>query len=307
MKIWFITLLFWLGFLCAYAQPSERRISREEYIEQYKDVAIKEMQTYGIPASITLAQGILESDGGNSALARYANNHFGIKCHTGWDGSTYIQDDDTKNECFRKYHNAYHSFKDHSEFLSTRNRYAELFTFKSTDYESWAHGLKKAGYATNPKYPELLIKLINDYQLHQYDISEKEVKKEKNKEFTENKPIQKTEKILSSKIQIHENNIEYVIAQKGDSYYSIASQNQMNVWQLIKYNEVDKNYQPKEGEIVFLQPKRNKAKTNYYIVSKSETLWDISQQFGIKLKKLEKLNGISRQQKLKKGQEIKLK
>src|SRR5690606_33030948 len=143
--------LFLIGASTVYAQPAERRISRESYIEMWKDEAIRQMHEYGIPASITLAQGILESANGNSALAKYANNHFGIKCHE-WQGSTFIQDDDTKDECFRKYESAEDSFKDHSVFLANRKWYSDLFQLKVTDYKGWAHGLKKAGYATHPKY-----------------------------------------------------------------------------------------------------------------------------------------------------------
>ena len=151
------------------SQPSEPRMSKTDYVGQYADQAIREMHASGVPASITLAQGMLESDFGNSPLAKYANNHFGIKCHKGWEGPTFIQDDDEKNECFRKYYEAYESYKDHSEFLRTRDRYATLFDLKTTDYKGWAKGLKKAGYATNPKYADLLIRIIEDNELYKYD------------------------------------------------------------------------------------------------------------------------------------------
>ena len=160
MRILVLTVLTILTFNL-FAQPGSKRISRSEYIELYKEDAIREMERNSIPASITLAQGILESGDGNSPLARYANNHFGIKCHSDWTGKTFIQDDDKKNECFRKYKDPYESYKDHSDFLK-KNRYAFLFELKITDYKGWAHGLKKAGYATNPKYPHLLIKIIEE-------------------------------------------------------------------------------------------------------------------------------------------------
>ena len=152
-------------------------MTRQEYIEKYKDDAISEMHRSGVPASITLAQGILESGDGNSKMARVAKNHFGIKCHSDWKGKTFIQDDDTKNECFRKYKSVLDSYKDHSDFLK-RRRYAALFELKITDYKSWAKGLKKAGYATNPKYPQLLIGIIEANELYQYD-SKKSKKKKK--------------------------------------------------------------------------------------------------------------------------------
>lgn len=146
------------------------------YIAEFKDVAIQSMNTAGIPASITLAQGILESGSGNSDLAKYANNHFGIKCTSEWKGKNYFKDDDAKNDCFRVYADARQSFKDHSEFLK-RKRYSFLFKLDKNDYKSWAQGLKTAGYATNPKYPDLLINLIEKYQLNQYDQSETEKQK----------------------------------------------------------------------------------------------------------------------------------
>ena len=146
-----------------------QKITPEEYIQTYKDIAIEEMKTHKIPASITLAQGLLESGAGNSTLARVAKNHFGIKCHKGWEGDTYYMDDDEKNECFRKYDDVEQSFRDHSEFLCGRSRYAALFELEITDYEGWAKGLKAAGYATNPKYAQLLIDRINLYDLTQYD------------------------------------------------------------------------------------------------------------------------------------------
>lgn len=141
----------------------------QKYIEDYKDIAMVEMQRYNIPASITLAQGILESGSGQGRLARYGNNHFGIKCHATWNGKTITHDDDEKSECFRRYKYAYESFEDHSQFLTKRGRYSSLFELDPTDYESWAHGLKKAGYATDPAYAKKLIALIKKFNLHQYD------------------------------------------------------------------------------------------------------------------------------------------
>ena len=141
----------------------------QKYIEDYKDIAMVEMQRYNIPASITLAQGILESGSGQGRLARYGNNHFGIKCHATWNGKTITHDDDEKSECFRRYKYAYESFEDHSQFLMKRGRYSSLFELNPTDYESWAHGLKRAGYATDPAYAKKLIALIKKFSLHQYD------------------------------------------------------------------------------------------------------------------------------------------
>ena len=149
-----------------------QRISREQYISRYKEIAIRQMNLYGIPASIIMAQACLESNNGNSELAKKANNHFGIKCNNGWTGEGYLYDDDEKNECFRRYGSAEDSFKDHSEFLKNGKRYAFLFSYSKTDYVSWARGLKQAGYATNPKYAELLIKIIDDNNLHRLDLND---------------------------------------------------------------------------------------------------------------------------------------
>ncbi len=151
----------------------------DKYVDIYKDIAVAEMQNYGIPASITLAQGILESNCGGSELAVNANNHFGIKCQKEWTGKTYLKDDDKEDECFRKYKTVEDSYRDHSEFLKTRPWYAALFTLDITDYKGWAYGLKQAGYATNPKYSELLIKIIEDNKLYRFDT--KETKKHRNK------------------------------------------------------------------------------------------------------------------------------
>lgn len=148
---------------------TKHKFTAAEYVDTYHRIARKEMKKHGIPASITLAQGILESSNGNSELARRANNHFGIKCTNGWSGRTYHVDDDKPNECFRRYRHAAASFEDHSRFLLDHKRYARLFELDSDDYEGWAKGLKKAGYATNPKYPQLLMDLIEKYELHKYD------------------------------------------------------------------------------------------------------------------------------------------
>lgn len=153
-------------------KPVTGNTTAEAYIEQFKNIAIQEMNANGIPASITLAQGLLESGNGKSELAVQANNHFGIKCAGDWTGKSILKDDDTKNECFRVYKTAEESYKDHSEFLK-RKRYASLFQLDKNDYKSWAKGLKEAGYATNPKYPDLLIGLIERYQLNRFDVGEK--------------------------------------------------------------------------------------------------------------------------------------
>lgn len=279
-----------------FAQPGSKRITRAEYIEMYKDDAIREMHNSGVPASITLAQGILESGDGNSALARYANNHFGIKCHSSWNGPTFIQDDDEKDECFRKYKTVLESFRDHSDFLK-RKRYAFLFELKITDYKGWAKGLKKAGYATNPKYPQLLIDLIEKNDLAKYDTykTPKERKKEKSKKEKGKESDQSTTKRVPKRrgmhtTYLHANNIRYINIKPEDNIEKIAEEFNMGPWQLYKYNDLDKDEELFEEGVLFLQPKRGKAKEEFHIVETGEKMWDISQKYGIKLKKLYKKN-----------------
>ena len=156
-------------FLCSFSWAQKRNAVTQKYIDQYAPIAVDNCKTYGIPASIILAQGILESGSGNSKLAKNANNHFGIKCHNDWQGGRFYQDDDAKDECFRSYDNVRESFRDHALFLTTKKRYAFLFKLKTTDYKGWAKGLKKAGYATNTKYPQLLIGIIETYELYRFD------------------------------------------------------------------------------------------------------------------------------------------
>lgn len=292
----------------AQSQPSEPRMSKDDYISKYKDHAIREMHVSGVPASITLAQGMLESDYGNSPLAKYANNHFGIKCHKGWNGGTFIQDDDERNECFRKYYSAYDSYRDHSEFLRTRDRYAFLFDLKTTDYQGWAHGLKKAGYATNPKYAHLLIKIIEDNELHQYDLVVKipsadasepiAMEEEHDQQPNENRLVS------ARRVDVSDNNIKYIIAGAGETPESIAERQDMGVWQILKYNDLDKNEVIHQGDVVYLQPKRNNAQVKTHVVSEGETLRDISQKYGVKIKRIQKMNNLSEGYSPKPGEEL---
>ncbi|NDF33547.1 MAG: LysM peptidoglycan-binding domain-containing protein [Euryarchaeota archaeon] len=289
---------FHLIFFSVYgqAQPSEPRMSKQEYIETYRDHAIREMHATGIPGSITLAQGMLESDYGNSPLAKYARNHFGIKCHRGWEGPSFIQDDDEANECFRKYYSPYDSYRDHSEFLMTRDRYAFLFELKSTDYKGWARGLKKAGYATNPKYADLLIRIIEENELHQYDHvkklpdSEPEVAMEREKSTKREEVVPHVMSV--SAIDVSENNIKFILAEQGDTPESIADRYGMNRWQICKYNDLKKDVRLLNGEVVYLQPKRNHAKQDHHIVGQGETLRDVSQRYGVKIKSIIKMNNL---------------
>jgi len=297
----------------AFAQPASKRITRSEYIELYKGEAVKGMNHSGVPASITLAQGILESGDGNSPLARYANNHFGIKCHSSWTGKTFIQDDDSKDECFRKYKTALESFSDHSDFLK-RKRYAALFELKITDYKGWAKGLKAAGYATNPKYPQLLIRIIEENDLAKYDKMKpgksikdnntKKDRKDKKNQEEDRKVLANSKKKGSHSVKVHENNIRYIDVKPEDSFDKIAEEFNMGLWQLYKYNDWDKDKELFDEGVLFLQPKRSKAKEEYHTARKGESMMDISQQYGIKYKKLLKKNGLLEGDEPKQGDKI---
>jgi len=273
------------------------KITREGYIQQFKDLAVKEMKRTGIPASITLAQGIIESSNGNSRLARKGNNHFGIKCHD-WRGKTIRINDDKRNECFRKYNSVYDSYMDHSEFLTTRSRYAFLFRLKTTDYKSWARGLKKAGYATNPRYAHILIKIIEEENLHKYD---QRVKK------GHRKPAKDSKKQLANIDEDYEidpfgarlevaNGIHFIVLKKGDTFYSIERNLGVSKKKLLRYNDLPSYYVPQINQRLYLHAKKNKAARgyNFHRVKKGDSMYSIAQQYGVKLHKLYKYNNMRR-------------
>ncbi len=312
-----ILTLFLLPLL-ALTQPP-KRISTPEYISLYKEDAIKDMKKMGVPASITLAQGILESESGNSVLAREAKNHFGIKCHKEWTGETFHKDDDAKDECFRKYRTVLESFDDHGRFLRERSRYAFLFDYTITDYKSWAHGLKKAGYATNPRYAELLIKLIETHELYNYDTGGKNMpisqgspppvasaQGKTHEHPKQGKPAQKPEKAVKAGVMVNAQQVPYVIAGKDDSWFSIAVSQDLRLWQVLKYNDARQNDIIESGSIVYLKPKRGRPSKDFHIATEGETLWEISQQHCVRLKKLIKLNGMESGVTISAGQKIKL-
>lgn len=275
---------------------SAQQTTVEEYIKKWENVAVQQMIDHGIPASITMSQGILESGYGNSMLAVKANNHFGIKCHD-WEGESVFKDDDKKNECFRKYENASASFEDHSAFLTGRSRYAFLFELDKSDYKAWARGLKEAGYATNPKYPKLLIELIEKHELYkldeQIDFEEFEPEKENIKK---EEPVIAGSKTNKHKVYINANRTKYVIAQPGDTFYQISKEFGFHLRQMDKWNDFpDTKDVLVEGDIVYIMPKKNKVKngTTRVEIESDQELWEISQVYGIKLKSLMQLNKIN--------------
>lgn len=309
-----LLLLAGLPLAQAQGQPPHKRFTAEEYIERWKGVAVKKMSEHGIPASVTLAQGLLESGNGNSELARTANNHFGIKCTPDWTGEKSYHDDDRKNDCFRKYRDAGDSFEDHSRFLK-RPRYAKLFELRPTDYKGWAHGLKEAGYATDPGYPHKLISLIERYELHKLDkgvdIAYKPVGKEPPKPAQERRgrrPASGAETITiggSRPVERFEGRIKFVRAKAGDSFRKLADELELTHGMLARWNDLDKEAALSEGQIVFIQPKRNKAlDAETHTAREGESLWGVSQQYGVKLDRLAKYNGLPKEARLSAGQQV---
>lgn len=273
---------------------AQKKMSPEEYIAAYKEDAIKEMYLHKVPACITLAQGMLESGNGNSLLAKNANNHFGIKCHKEWGGETYIMDDDSANECFRKYDDVLDSYSDHSMFLFSRSRYAALFQLPISDYKGWCYGLKAAGYATDPKYPQRLIELIEKYNLQKLNI-------------VENTPLQNLpkEENLKSDLSIREvyrfNHIRFVVAKENDSFYKIAHDFNLELDEILEYNDLSKSDKLSYGQKIYIQKKRRRALEPIHVVQKNETLKSIAQLHGIRLSSLCKKNRLKTDAKLKVG------
>ena len=297
MKRIAIVLLMALQFGCGIAQPTlietpRKRLTANDYISEYAKDAVSDMKKTGVPASITLAQGMFESDYGNSPLAVEAKNHFGIKCHKEWNGDTYIQDDDEKNECFRKYNTVLESFDDHSEFLKTRDRYKFLFDLEVTDYKGWAHGLKKAGYATNPEYAYRLIKIIEENNLQRFDIEGEKFVAELNKRTNAITVDEKPNNISRFKIPATPlvDDIPFVITEKGDTWFKIAQENNIELSDIYKFNDVKPNTILRAGMVVYISSKHNRIRDKIHSAGEGETMWYISQVYGIKLRKLYKHN-----------------
>lgn len=289
----FLFLVCWGGGLGAQSYRSAETIA---YIDAFHKIAIREMYDYKIPASITLAQGILESGSGRSELAKNANNHFGIKCTSDYSGEKYLKDDDKKKDCFRVYRHAEESYHDHSLFLTTRSHYGDLFKLKMTDYKGWAKGLKNAGYATNPKYPELLIAVIEQNQLYEYDLNpEKYLAKDgalKDKMIipfarkTEGleKPLVKDNKI---------NGVTCILVNPGETFYGLSQKHEVPIEKLKAYNDFPDDYVLKAGEYIFLEKKKRRYEAQkYHDVKQGETLHSIAQKYGVREKSLLRINGL---------------
>ena len=309
---------------------AQSRLTREEYVERYKSIAVAHMERYGIPASITMAQGILESDSGNSRLSVESNNHFGIKCKRGWTGPRVFHDDDAPDECFRAYESVEASYHDHAVFLDTQPRYDSLFAYPSTDYKSWARGLKAAGYATAPDYAQRLIESMKLYLLDQPQGERVYAAHKSGKSLEE---IAKTSYSDAERLAVggylidpdnyrvtinaHEgynvyttNGVHYVLAKENDTFENIGRKFRLSAGNLRKFNDVKgRRSQPAWGEVVFIERKQTAWRGNarHHICHEGETTWAVAQSYGIRTRSLEKLNGLKKGFRLGEGQEIRIK
>ena len=302
MKKLTIFIVFLLCGSLSFAQSTE---VIQKYIDTYKDIAIEEMNRTGVPAAITLAQGIHETSAGQSDLVRKSNNHFGIKCKAEWSGPSVSHDDDARGECFRKYDDPIDSYKDHSDFLRTRPHYAFLFNLDPTDYEAWAYGLKKAGYATNPRYPQILIKLIKDYNLEDYTLIALNRKtdnnnvvlvnnstgKEGNNQSMQAVSIESIPPIQYPSGLFKINETKVIFIPKGTSYLKVAEENDIFLARLFEFNDLHSSLDIAQvDQLLFLQRKRKKGANEYHIVMQGETLHDVAQNEGIRLESLLQYN-----------------
>lgn len=327
MKKTVLILLLVLAGVVSVAAATKVRQTREEYVEKYKAIAIAHMERYGIPASITMAQGILESDSGNSLLSISSNNHFGIKCKKHWTGDRVYHDDDAKGECFRAYPSVEASYQDHADFLDQSPRYDSLFTYQSDDYRSWARGLKACGYATAPDYAERLVKIIESMKLYLLDKENGGKIYSAAKSATANTEAWFESNIATSDEQINPNAFRvtvnshkgygvyrtnhtfYVVAKEGDTYESLGGIFDISPKMLRKLNDVAKDATLAKGNIVYIERKKTQWLGNMiqHKVVRDESLYALSQSYGIRLKSLAKLNNMHVGDSVKKGEIIKLK
>lgn len=271
-----LLLLSLLSFACLLPMSGQRRNQHYiDYIEKYQKEAVEQMHRYRIPASITLAQGLLESGAGRSTLTRKSNNHFGIKCGSDWRGRKTYHDDDARGECFRVYKDARASYEDHSRFLAGKKRYAALFNLKTTDYKGWARGLKKAGYATNPAYANQLIQLIELYELDRFDSGRL-----------------KGTWIANPHEPFLANGLLYVVARRGDTWEALSEEFDISARKLRKYNDLYKGYVLQQGDVIYLEKKNRRAHKAFktHVVRSGESMYLISQRYGIRLERLYKMN-----------------
>ena len=314
------------------AQKRQTRQTLEEYVDRYKSIAVEHMERYGIPASITMAQGILESDSGNSWLSLHSNNHFGIKCKRDWKGEKVYYDDDAKGECFRAYPSVEASYRDHAEFLDSQPRYDSLFAYAPDDYRSWARGLKAAGYATAPDYAQRLIRIIEENELYLLDrtdglrlyASHHGGTTDPESWFSEQSSVEQVAAAVTGDVDpdnyrvtinahngynVYANNgVHYVLAKENDTYEHIGRQFRISARNLRKFNDVKKGDQPMTGEVVYIGRKKKRWEGNAqtHIAREGETVYAVSQSYAIRMRSIEKLNRITADTPLRKGQQIRI-
>lgn len=350
-KIIFVISVLFSITAFAKSAPSEKQTPQEIYIEQFATLAVEEMYRSGVPASITLAQGLLESGYGLSELAVKGNNHFGIKCHNNWNGKKMYYDDDRKGECFRVYPSPEQSYRDHSDFLRYRDRYKFLFDYKVTDYKSWANGLKKAGYATDPAYPKKLINLIETYKLYEYDrkpasFAKSDRKSKRNAEKAKTEKV-KTEKVKAGKqtapaAEVEQdlpkspneieqvealtqqqrqdfhfsmsrevytrNGVPFVRTVEGETLAGLAASNNLFLREILKFNDLLTDVALAPGTEIYLKPKKKQAVKGLdkHVVEAGDSMRAISQRYGVRLKNLMKMNGMTEGDVVRDGDIIKL-
>ncbi|MDP4222151.1 MAG: glucosaminidase domain-containing protein [Bacteroidota bacterium] len=332
INIYFGCILFISLVSCRASRPPVTPVSvtmsASDYINTYKDIAISEMRRTGVPASITLAQGMLESDNGRSSLARFANNHFGIKCHNDWTGQTYRQNDDRRNECFRKYRRPEDSFYDHSDFLKSGSRYNFLFDLDPANYKAWAQGLRRAGYATNPDYAGMIIRKIEENRLYEFDQAYTASSANPQAKGQVKVPVDAPARpagtstanptqsqantitfgdIMARAPRIRENNrVQYIIVKDGETKQKLEDEFQLLKWELARYNDLKDDFLPVAGQMLYLEPKRDKAEagTEVHIAAAGDTMYMISQKYAIRLKSLLEMNGMTEGQEPEPGQKI---
>ena len=318
-----------IGLAC-FTSAGSQTLTPVQYIELYKDLAIREMKRMGVPAAITLAQGLLETESGNSVLVKKSNNHFGIKCKNTWTGAGVSHDDDAIGECFRTYKTAEESFRDHSNFLRGSDRYAILFSLSPVDYKGWAYGLRKAGYATNPKYPEILIKNILQYDLQQYSlIAQNEVPEFNKENFEDDKEVpfvyveDEADKKINPAIKpsgknetatdlntadqpVFINSLKCINAKKGTSLLAIATRNNIQLSKLLQFNELAFDGILERDQMLFLQKKSTQGIDKFYVVKKAETLYDVAQNNGMQLEYLLSYNQLNKGAVINEGSRLNL-
>ncbi len=306
-----------------------RRQTREEYVDRYKQIAIDHMERYGIPASITMAQGILESDCGNSLLSQSSNNHFGIKCKKDWRGRKVYHDDDAKGECFRAYPTVEASYEDHARFLDSQPRYDSLFAYSSTDYRSWARGLKAAGYATAPDYAERLVRIIEESHLYLLDKENggrrwamRDADKARTEEwFVDQSSVATAGTAVDPDnyrvtINAHKgyniystNGVHYILAKEGDTFEALGKVFRLSPKNLRRFNDLkEKTAQPMTGEVIYIGRKKNawEADSRTHTARRGETAYAVAQTYGIRMKAVEKMNRLTPGMEIAEGTTLKI-